>query len=116
MPDIRFLNQISNAIVNLAIKELSIACKSCRKRTVCCLDGIVAVVDADNDAHGKYILSVKCEIYINGKGRRELLPEFSRETRKAPGRNLRFCRGLSLERPTRLELATSTLARWRSTR
>ena len=29
----------------------SVACKPCRERAVCCFDGVVAVVDADNDTH-----------------------------------------------------------------
>ena len=32
---------------------LSVACQSCGKRTVGCFDGVVAVVDADNDAHSE---------------------------------------------------------------
>ena len=35
-----------------------------------CFDGVIAVVNADNDAHGKYLLSFKIvrECIINGGG------------------------------------------------
>ena len=49
----------------------SVAGKSSRKWTMRCFDGVVTVVDADNDAHGKYLLSFQnlSGIYNKRRGR-----------------------------------------------
>ena len=41
----------------------SVAGKSSRKWTMRCFDGVVTVVDADNDAHGKYLHFLYSTIY-----------------------------------------------------
>ena len=52
-----------------------------------CLDGVVAVVDADNDAHGKYLLSFQnlSGIYNKRRGR------ISLPRRNFLRKSLRFC-------------------------
>ena len=65
----------------------SVAGKSSRKWTMRCFDGVVTVVDADNDAHGKYLLSFQnlSGIY-NKRWGRPCLPR-----RNFLRKSLRFC-------------------------